>query len=133
MIDKNREGLLEGHNLWGFWDGIIPKKQNEIVQYFESHPGFWDYKTLFIGNSIGSIYHGVIHCLDTLLVLDDLELCDYFFSKMNEYGPENYQKKSRWGDNRDEQNKSFIDGLSDCIQRRKVPDEIQRFKIIFYG
>lgn len=95
---QNRSGTLKNYNLWEFWDGIPTENKDRILDYFETTPFLlFDYKTLFKGDSVNDIYHGAISELQTLLVIKELELADYFFLKFCEYNSTNYNQGSMWG------------------------------------
>lgn len=134
MILSKSEGLLKTHNLWAFWDGIPQEKKKEIINYYESHATFWDYKMLFNGELQGSYEHGSIDCLNTLFVLDDLDLCDYFFSKFIEYSPANYLMHSPWGEFWPTQMKNLIELLKRVLLNRKEESEINSLneRITYY-
>ena len=125
MFESKREGLLKTHNLWSFWDDIPKKSQEDIIGYYETHPSFWDYKTLFYGEHGGSPEHGSIYCMDLLFVTDDLTLCDYFFSKFIEYNPDNYLKSSIWGESWRAQIDKIIESLKRVLLNRTDETEIE--------
>ena len=134
MLYNKKEGLLKSYNLWSFWEKIPPKSRDKILNYFESIPPvFWDYKRLFIGDNFGGIEHGPIHCLDTLFEIDDLELCDLFFSKFIKYSSDNYLKDSIWGESRNSQSEKIINSLHESLlNRTEISEKENLEKIILY-
>lgn len=107
-METNKQGLLGLHSLWHFWDALGEKRQNQIIDYYKSHPTFFDYNTLFAGTTEGSLTNGDISTLTTLFVLSDLEFCDLMYKQFLLYSPENYLNHSKWGAN-------WAKGLS-CIR-----------------
>ena len=90
---------MKDSNLWSFWDSQSVEHQNDVLEYFENNPLFFDYTKLFKGDSRIDLYHGVVDSLVVLFVLNDLSFADYFFVKFSEYTPDNYNTNSEWGVN----------------------------------
>jgi hypothetical protein len=94
---ENRNGLLFTHNLKDFWDSLPSENRDLIIQEFKLGPSLWDFNSLFVGFTEGSLEHGSISLLDLLLNNSDLTLCDLFFDKFLTYQPETYLDHSFWG------------------------------------
>jgi len=128
---KERKGILEDCNLWSFWDGLSVENQNDILEYFENTPLFFDYTTLFKGDSQNDLYHGTIDSLGILFVKKDLSLSDYFFIKFSEYSPANYNLSSRWGMNWENAKVEMIEAWERIVARSNEPEinlKLERIK-----
>ena len=123
----NRTGSLEHYNLWEFWDSLSYDSQNGILNYFETTPLMFDYKTIFKGEIGSDNYHGVISAIDTLLVVNDIELADSCFKQFEKYNEGNYNKNSKWGNNWEKNQKKYIEIWKDIVKKSE-PDKLADYK-----
>ncbi len=80
-----RKGILSQYQLWDFWDSLPAELKKKILSYFEETPLMFDYKNLFQGNWQTIPYRTPINILNVLMVCTDLQLCDLFFTKFQDY------------------------------------------------
>ncbi|MEI6489706.1 MAG: hypothetical protein WCP52_12130 [Bacteroidota bacterium] len=125
---SSRTGSLEHYNLWEFWDSLSDDNQNGILNYFESTPLMFDYKTIFKGDIGSDNDHGAISEIDTLLVVNDLELADSCFTQFEKYNEGNYNKNSKWGNNWEKNQKYYIEIWKDIVKNSE-PDKLIDNKI----